>query len=62
MANRELTLLKRYRYDKNATRDRNDEEYTWSASEKVDALDVYEYKLNTYVVKSDWYYKGSVDM
>lgn len=62
MANQELALLKRYKFDKSVTRDRNDEEYTWSASEEVYALDVYEYKLNTYAVKSDWYYKGSGDM
>lgn len=62
MTDDKLKLLKRYRYDKNATRDRNEEEYTWRASEEVYALDVYEYKFNTYVVKSDWYYKGSGDM
>lgn len=62
MPNNELTLLKRYKFDKSVTRDRNDEEYTWSASEDVYALDVYKYKLNTYVVKSDWYYEGSGDM
>lgn len=62
MANKELTLLKRYQFDKNVTRDRDDEEHTWRASEEVYALDVYQYKLNTYVVKSDWYYNGSGDM
>ena len=62
MANNELSLLKRYKYDKRVTRDRDDVEYTWSASEDVDALDVYEYKRNTYVVKSRWHYEGSGDM
>lgn len=54
--------MKCYRYDKSETHDRNDEEYTWSASEKVYALDVYKYKFKTYVVKSCWHYTGSGDM
>ena len=62
MANEELTLLKRYRYDKKESRDKNEKEVTWSASETVDALDVYEYKGHPYVVRSDWYYSGSGDM
>lgn len=62
MGNQELTLLKRYGYDKKQTRDRNDEDYTWSASENVDAIDVYQYKSNTYVVRTCWYYSGEGDM
>lgn len=45
MTDDKLKLLKCYRYDKSETHDRNDEEYTWSASEKVYALDVYKYKF-----------------
>lgn len=62
MADEKLKLLKRYRYDKSETRDKDEAEYTWSATENVYTLAVYEYRLETFVVRSSWYYKGSGDM
>ncbi|MBQ9746963.1 MAG: hypothetical protein IJW21_09100, partial [Clostridia bacterium] len=56
-----LKLLKRYSYDKDGKREYGDGGYTWSASETVCALDVYDYKGTPYIVETYWYYKGSGD-
>lgn len=62
MTSNELTLLKRCRYDKSEWRDSNEEEFTWSASQDVYALDVYKYKGKTYAVESSLSYSGKGDI
>jgi len=59
---KQVKLLHRYHYDKSETHDKSDDGYSWSASETVSALDVYDYNGTPYIVSTDWYYEGSGDM
>ena len=54
MENKELTLLKRYQYDKREEYDADEETRTITNHQWVDALDVYEYDGTPYIVSVSW--------
>ena len=55
MENNELTLLKRYKYDKREKYDVDEERRTSTTTVRVSALDVYDYNGTPYIVSVSWY-------